>query len=192
MRRFLQHVLPRGFHKVRYFGLWHPDNATPRPGAADAATPGSTEIDRRERGPSNQSSGLARSQRNRSSGSAALSRGGWSSSAGSHRGRPWHHDQSDARHHVWSCPHVPQRTTRSLATNSTHDPNLLQMTLPIIPNAPLRPRYHAVVPRSLPGRAVMIGPNPNVFGKISIALTAAQCPAFLQRGSAAASRRTNP
>ncbi len=22
MRRFLQHVLPRGFHKVRYFGLW--------------------------------------------------------------------------------------------------------------------------------------------------------------------------
>ena len=24
MRRFLQHVLPRGFNKVRYFGLWHP------------------------------------------------------------------------------------------------------------------------------------------------------------------------
>jgi Putative transposase len=24
MRRFLQHVLPRGFHKVRYFGLWDP------------------------------------------------------------------------------------------------------------------------------------------------------------------------
>ena len=24
MRRFLQHVLPNGFHKVRYFGLWHP------------------------------------------------------------------------------------------------------------------------------------------------------------------------
>lgn len=24
MRRFLQHVLPRGFHKVRYSGLWHP------------------------------------------------------------------------------------------------------------------------------------------------------------------------
>lgn len=23
MRRFLQHVLPRGFHKIRYFGLWH-------------------------------------------------------------------------------------------------------------------------------------------------------------------------
>jgi Putative transposase len=22
--RFLQHVLPRGFHKVRYFGPWHP------------------------------------------------------------------------------------------------------------------------------------------------------------------------
>src|SRR5215831_6509736 len=24
MRRFLQHVLPRGLHKVRYSGLWHP------------------------------------------------------------------------------------------------------------------------------------------------------------------------
>ena len=24
IRRFLQHVLPRGFHKGRYFGLWHP------------------------------------------------------------------------------------------------------------------------------------------------------------------------
>jgi hypothetical protein len=24
LRRFLQHVLPRGLHKVRYFGLWHP------------------------------------------------------------------------------------------------------------------------------------------------------------------------
>ena len=24
MRRFLQHVLPKGFHKVRYSGLWHP------------------------------------------------------------------------------------------------------------------------------------------------------------------------
>ena len=24
LRRFLQHVLPRGFHKIRYYGLWHP------------------------------------------------------------------------------------------------------------------------------------------------------------------------
>lgn len=24
LRRFLQHVLPKGLHKVRYFGLWHP------------------------------------------------------------------------------------------------------------------------------------------------------------------------
>lgn len=24
IRRFLQHVLPQGFHKVRYYGLWHP------------------------------------------------------------------------------------------------------------------------------------------------------------------------
>ena len=40
MRRFLQHVLPRGFHKVRYFGLWHP--AQRRPDTADAATAGAT------------------------------------------------------------------------------------------------------------------------------------------------------
>lgn len=26
MRRFLQHVLPKGFHKVRYYGLWHSSN----------------------------------------------------------------------------------------------------------------------------------------------------------------------
>jgi hypothetical protein len=24
LRRFLQHVLPRGFHKVRYYGVWQP------------------------------------------------------------------------------------------------------------------------------------------------------------------------
>ena len=24
LRRFCQHVLPQGFHKVRYYGLWHP------------------------------------------------------------------------------------------------------------------------------------------------------------------------
>src|SRR5208337_4169594 len=41
MRRFLQHVLPRGFHKVRYFGLWHP--AERRPDTADAATAGAFE-----------------------------------------------------------------------------------------------------------------------------------------------------
>ena len=43
MRRFLQHVLPRGFHKVRNFGLWHPRQRHRRPGAADVATPGTTE-----------------------------------------------------------------------------------------------------------------------------------------------------
>jgi hypothetical protein len=26
IRRFLQHVLPKGFHKVRYYGLWSPSN----------------------------------------------------------------------------------------------------------------------------------------------------------------------
>jgi hypothetical protein len=24
LRRFLEHVLPRGFHRIRYYGLWHP------------------------------------------------------------------------------------------------------------------------------------------------------------------------
>jgi Putative transposase len=24
LRRFCQHILPKGFHKVRYYGLWHP------------------------------------------------------------------------------------------------------------------------------------------------------------------------
>jgi hypothetical protein len=28
LRRFLQHVLPQGFHKVRYYGLWHPSKRT--------------------------------------------------------------------------------------------------------------------------------------------------------------------
>ena len=26
IRRFLQHVLPKGVHKVRYYGLWNPSN----------------------------------------------------------------------------------------------------------------------------------------------------------------------
>lgn len=26
IRRFLQHVLPQGFHKMRYYGLWAPGN----------------------------------------------------------------------------------------------------------------------------------------------------------------------
>ena len=28
LRRYLQHVLPQGFHKVRYYGLWSPRNKT--------------------------------------------------------------------------------------------------------------------------------------------------------------------
>ena len=44
MRRFLQHVLPRGFHKVRYYGPVA-SRATPqrRSGAADAATSSGTQ-----------------------------------------------------------------------------------------------------------------------------------------------------
>ena len=26
LQLYLQHVLPRGFHKVRYYGIWHPAN----------------------------------------------------------------------------------------------------------------------------------------------------------------------
>lgn len=33
IRRFLQHVLPKGFHKVRYYGLWHPAQRAPRENA---------------------------------------------------------------------------------------------------------------------------------------------------------------
>jgi DNA-directed RNA polymerase subunit RPC12/RpoP len=33
MRRFLQHVLPKGFHKVRYYGLWHPAQRAQRENA---------------------------------------------------------------------------------------------------------------------------------------------------------------
>jgi hypothetical protein len=29
IRRFLQHVLPAGFHKLRYYGLWHPSRREP-------------------------------------------------------------------------------------------------------------------------------------------------------------------
>ncbi len=28
IRSFLQHVLPRGTHKVRYYGIWHPSHRT--------------------------------------------------------------------------------------------------------------------------------------------------------------------
>jgi hypothetical protein len=47
MRRFLQHVLPKGFHKVRYFGLWHP---TKRAQAAQARL--LLELDRTKPAPS--------------------------------------------------------------------------------------------------------------------------------------------
>lgn len=36
MRRYLQHVLPKGFHKVRYFGLWHPTKRRERQRLAHA------------------------------------------------------------------------------------------------------------------------------------------------------------
>ena len=36
IRRFLQHVLPKGFHKVRYYGLWHPAQRAPRENARRA------------------------------------------------------------------------------------------------------------------------------------------------------------
>ena len=39
LRRFLQHVLPRGFHKVRYYGIWHPAAAPLRARLALALAP---------------------------------------------------------------------------------------------------------------------------------------------------------
>ena len=33
LRRFLQHVLPKGLHKVRYYGLWHPSRRKQAAGA---------------------------------------------------------------------------------------------------------------------------------------------------------------
>jgi hypothetical protein len=59
IRRFLQHVLPAGVHKVRYYGLWHPAHrgllhqlqhalapATPTPIPAELAPPPSTPPDK--------------------------------------------------------------------------------------------------------------------------------------------------
>jgi len=63
MRRFLQHVLPKGFHKVRYYGLWNPkkrallhnacialqlardaaEHSSPKPDGMDAAQPAAPE-----------------------------------------------------------------------------------------------------------------------------------------------------
>jgi hypothetical protein len=36
IRRFLQHVLPKGFHKARYYGLWHPAQRAQRENARRA------------------------------------------------------------------------------------------------------------------------------------------------------------
>jgi Putative transposase len=55
-RRFLQHVLPKGLHKVRYYGLWHPsrrENAQrarlmlllDRPASPSPATPAAETVD---------------------------------------------------------------------------------------------------------------------------------------------------
>ena len=57
MRRFLQHVLPKGLHKVRYYGLWHPSRREQaarvrqmlqlaQPVATCAVTPAADAIDR--------------------------------------------------------------------------------------------------------------------------------------------------
>jgi hypothetical protein len=56
MRRFLQHVLPKGLHKVRYYGLWHPARRghaqrarlmllLDRPAIPSATTPSAETID---------------------------------------------------------------------------------------------------------------------------------------------------
>lgn len=39
LRRFLQHILPRGFHKVRYYGIWRPRAAAIRAHLQQTLTP---------------------------------------------------------------------------------------------------------------------------------------------------------
>ena len=68
MRRFLQHVLPRGFHKVRYFGLWHPAQRETPPGCGRCSNCRRHPIPTRRRTPSSRrASRPARSQCRRSS-----------------------------------------------------------------------------------------------------------------------------
>lgn len=45
MRRFLQHVLPRGLHKVRYYGLWNPKLRTQQQNARIALELGQAKTD---------------------------------------------------------------------------------------------------------------------------------------------------
>lgn len=59
LRRFLQHVLPPGFHKVRYYGLWAPAAQATRirvqqalaPAAAPGVTPNAPPPDARTPAP---------------------------------------------------------------------------------------------------------------------------------------------
>jgi Putative transposase/Transposase zinc-binding domain len=64
MRRFLQHVLPKGLHKVRYYGLWHPARREQaqrarlmllldRPAISSATTPSAETIDNAADRPTN-------------------------------------------------------------------------------------------------------------------------------------------
>ena len=83
MRRFLQHVLPRGFHNVRYFGLWHPAqrrNASRVRQMLQLEAPPSLAHQRSLS--SRHASTLTQSQRRRSSHGSVhtVIRGGWSSS----------------------------------------------------------------------------------------------------------------
>lgn len=49
LRRFLQHVLPRGFHKVRYYGFWRPNAAAARAELQQRLAPASVPAPRAER-----------------------------------------------------------------------------------------------------------------------------------------------
>ena len=68
MRRFLQHVLPRGFHKIRYFGLWHPAQRQTPPGCGRCCNCGHRPSPAHHRSLSSRhASTLTRSQCHRSS-----------------------------------------------------------------------------------------------------------------------------
>lgn len=98
MRRFLQHVLPKGLHKVRYFGLWHPAKREQAPGFVCCSN--STDPPRRPR-PRSMTIGPmgVRNPTNRRCVPVA-SRGTWSLSAGFLPSRPAHHDAAyDPAHH---------------------------------------------------------------------------------------------
>ena len=126
MRRFLQHVLPRGFHKVRYFGLWHPAQ---RHNAARVRQmlqlAGATQA-RSAAGPHRSAVRAARrgaDAADRADDLSALSAGADDLHPQAHRrGRPWDHDPPHTPPPllglVAACLGTPRRSAVTNATNA--------------------------------------------------------------------------